>query len=132
LQSEFLRWLPTVSVVVYVGTKDQRTRIFTQDVMSLKFNVLVTTYEFIMRDRSKLSKVAWKYIIIDEAQRMKDRESKLSRDLDRFVCQRRLLLTGTPLQVCIIILPSLFRVLLSCSIVFKRVDSFFRHYQRAR
>jgi SWI/SNF-related matrix-associated actin-dependent regulator of chromatin subfamily A protein 2/4 len=104
LQSEFLRWLPTVSVVVYVGTKDQRTRIFTQDVMSLKFNVLVTTYEFIMRDRSKLSKVAWKYIIIDEAQRMKDRESKLSRDLDRFVCQRRLLLTGTPLQVCVTML----------------------------
>lgn len=46
-----------MSVVLYVGTKDQRTRIFTQDVMSLKFNVLVTTYEFIMRDRSKLSKV---------------------------------------------------------------------------
>lgn len=40
----------------------------------------------------------WHYIIIDEAQRMKDRQSKLARDLDRFVAQRRLLLTGTPLQ----------------------------------
>lgn len=66
----------------------------------MKFNVLVTTYEFIMYDRSKLSKVDWKYIIIDEAQRMKDRESVLARDLDRYRCQRRLLLTGTPLQVC--------------------------------
>lgn len=66
----------------------------------MKFNVLVTTYEFIMYDRSKLSKVDWKYIIIDEAQRMKDRESVLARDLDRYKCQRRLLLTGTPLQVC--------------------------------
>jgi hypothetical protein len=28
--------------------------------------------------RNKLSKLEWKYIIIDEAQRMKDRESKLS------------------------------------------------------
>lgn len=65
----------------------------------MKFNVLVTTYEFIMYDRSKLSKVDWKYIIIDEAQRMKDRESVLARDLDRYRCQRRLLLTGTPLQV---------------------------------
>jgi hypothetical protein len=65
----------------------------------MKFNVLVTTYEFIMRDRAKLSKVEWKYIIIDEAQRMKDRESRLARDLDRFRCHRRLLLTGTPLQV---------------------------------
>lgn len=65
----------------------------------MKFNVLVTTYEFVMFDRSKLSRVDWKYIIIDEAQRMKDRDSVLARDLDRYRCQRRLLLTGTPLQV---------------------------------
>jgi hypothetical protein len=44
-----------------------------QEVQSMQFNILVTTYETIMRDRSKLSKLAWKYIIIDEAQRMKDR-----------------------------------------------------------
>lgn len=72
-----------------------------QEVSAVKFNVLVTTYEFIMYDRSKLSKIDWKYIIIDEAQRMKDRESVLARDLDRYRCQRRLLLTGTPLQVCL-------------------------------
>ncbi len=29
---------------------------------------------------------------------MKDRQSKLARDLDRFTTLRRLLLTGTPLQ----------------------------------
>lgn len=72
-----------------------------QEVLSVKFNVLVTTYEFIMYDRAKLSKINWNYIIIDEAQRMKDRESVLARDLDRYRCQRRLLLTGTPLQVCL-------------------------------
>ncbi len=42
--------------------------------------------------------VEWKYIVIDEAQRMKDRQSKLAKDLDRFTASRRLLLTGTPLQ----------------------------------
>lgn len=42
--------------------------------------------------------VDWQYIVIDEAQRMKDRQSKLARDLDRFSAQRRLLLSGTPLQ----------------------------------
>jgi len=73
--------------------------LYLQEIMAMKFNVLVTTYEFIMYDRSRLSKIDWKYIIIDEAQRMKDRESVLARDLDRYRCQRRLLLTGTPLQV---------------------------------
>lgn len=45
-----------------------------------------------------MAQVEWKYIIIDEAQRMKDRQSKLAKDLDRFTTSRRLLLTGTPLQ----------------------------------
>lgn len=97
-KSELHNWLPTLSCIYYVGGKDQRTKLYSQEVSAMKFNVLVTTYEFVMRDRAKLSKVDWKYIIIDEAQRMKDRDSRLSRDLDKFRCQRRLLLTGTPLQ----------------------------------
>ena len=44
------------------------------------------------------AQIEWKYIVIDEAQRMKDRQSKLAKDLDRFTAARRLLLTGTPLQ----------------------------------
>ncbi|XP_054784705.1 ATP-dependent helicase BRM isoform X2 [Prosopis cineraria] len=97
-KSELYNWLPSVSCIFYVGGKDQRSKLFSQEVSAMKFNVLVTTYEFIMYDRSKLSKIDWKYIIIDEAQRMKDRDSVLARDLDRYRCQRRLLLTGTPLQ----------------------------------
>ncbi|KAI0500418.1 hypothetical protein KFK09_018630 [Dendrobium nobile] len=97
-KSELLNWLPSLTCIFYVGGKDQRSKLFTHEVLSVKFNVLVTTYEFIMYDRAKLSKINWNYIIIDEAQRMKDRESVLARDLDRYRCQRRLLLTGTPLQ----------------------------------
>lgn len=97
-KSELHTWLPSASCIYYVGGKDQRSKLFSQEVCAMKFNVLVTTYEFIMYDRAKLSKIDWKYIVIDEAQRMKDRESVLARDLDRYRCQRRLLLTGTPLQ----------------------------------
>ena len=97
-KSEIKTWLKSMQAVYYVGGREERAKIFSQQVLQLKFNVLVTTYEFIMRDRSKLSKVNWQYIIIDEAQRLKDREGRLSRDLDKFRCNRRLLLTGTPLQ----------------------------------
>ncbi|XP_047156353.1 ATP-dependent helicase BRM-like [Vigna umbellata] len=97
-KSELHTWLPSVSCIFYAGGKDYRSKLYSQEIMAMKFNVLVTTYEFIMYDRSRLSKIDWKYIIIDEAQRMKDRESVLARDLDRYRCQRRLLLTGTPLQ----------------------------------
>ena len=97
-KSEIKLWLKNLATVYYVGGREERAKIFAEQVTPLKFNVLVTTYEFIMRDRAKLSKVNWQYVIIDEAQRLKDREGRLSRDLDRFRCVRRLLLTGTPLQ----------------------------------
>ena len=97
-KSELLQWLPTVRCIYYVGGREERAKKFTQEVLPMQFNILVTTYEFIMRDRSKLCRIDWKYIVIDEAQRLKERQSKLSRDLDQFKAQRRLLLTGTPLQ----------------------------------
>lgn len=97
-KSELTQWLPNARCVYYVGQKDERARKYVQEVQPLQFNILVTTYEFIMRDRTKLSKIDWQYIIIDEAQRMKDRQSKLAKDLDRFTAARRLLLSGTPLQ----------------------------------
>jgi SWI/SNF-related matrix-associated actin-dependent regulator of chromatin subfamily A member 2/4 len=67
-------------------------------VETITFNCLVTTYEFVLRDATTLSKVPWKYLVIDEAQRMKDRDSKLAKAFDRFQFDKRLLLTGTPLQ----------------------------------
>jgi len=97
-KSELTQWLPDARCVYYVGSKDERTRKYAQEVLPLQFNILVTTYEFVMKDRAKLSKIDWQYIVIDEAQRMKDRQSKLAKDLDKFTALRRLLLSGTPLQ----------------------------------
>lgn len=66
-----------------------------------KFNVLLTTYEYLMNkhDRPKLSKVHWHYIIIDEGHRIKNASCKLNADLKHYQSSHRLLLTGTPLQV---------------------------------
>lgn len=66
-----------------------------------KFNVLLTTYEYLMNkhDKPKLSKVQWHYIIIDEGHRIKNASCKLNADLKHYSSTHRLLLTGTPLQV---------------------------------
>jgi superfamily II DNA or RNA helicase len=73
-----------------------REKIFHQ-----KFNVLLTTYEYLMNkhDRPKLSKVHWHYIIIDEGHRIKNASCKLNAELKHYQSSHRLLLTGTPLQV---------------------------------
>jgi SNF2-related domain len=56
-KSELTQWLPSVRCVYYVGHKEERARKYAAEVQSLQFNVLVTTYEYIMRDRTRLSKV---------------------------------------------------------------------------
>lgn len=52
-------------------------------------------------DKPKLSKVQWHYIIIDEGHRIKNASCKLNADLKHYSSTHRLLLTGTPLQVCV-------------------------------
>ena len=43
--------------------------------------MLLTTYEYIMLDKSILSKVFWEYIIVDEGHRMKNSKSKFAMTL---------------------------------------------------
>lgn len=63
------------------------------------FQVCITTYEFIIRDRSNLARPHWVHMIIDEGHRMKNTQSKLSQTLNQhYNTKFRLILTGTPLQ----------------------------------
>lgn len=52
----------------------------------------------IIRERAVLRKVQWRYLVIDEAHRIKNEKSKLSEIIREFETTNRLLLTGTPLQ----------------------------------
>lgn len=91
-------WLPSVHVVFYHGDKNERKELHRTVLEQNNFNVLVTTYEYVISDNARLCRVNWKYIIIDEAQRLKNANAKLNANVLRLNCQNRLLLTGTPLQ----------------------------------
>ena len=55
--NEFQRWAPSVINIVYKGDPAQR-RHLSQSLKSGKFNVLTTTYEYVIRDKAILSKVS--------------------------------------------------------------------------
>lgn len=46
-----------------------------------KFNVLITHYDLIMRDKAFLKKIHWYYMIVDEGHRLKNHESVLAKTL---------------------------------------------------
>lgn len=64
----------------------------------MKFNVLVTTYEMIILEKSLFRSVNWELCIIDEAHRLKNKESKLTTELGNLTYKFIVLLTGTPVQ----------------------------------
>uniref|UniRef100_A0A4W3GQL3 SWI/SNF related BAF chromatin remodeling complex subunit ATPase 4a n=1 Tax=Callorhinchus milii TaxID=7868 RepID=A0A4W3GQL3_CALMI len=95
---EFDKWAPSVVRISYKGSPAAR-RAFVPQLRSGKFNVLLTTYEYIIKDKHVLAKIRWKYMIVDEGHRMKNHHCKLTQVLNtHYVAPRRLLLTGTPLQ----------------------------------
>ncbi|KAI9337591.1 SNF2 family N-terminal domain-containing protein [Zopfochytrium polystomum] len=95
---EFEKWAPSVVKIVFNGPPNVRKRL-AYEIRQGNFNVLITTYEYIIKEKAILSKIKWIYMIIDEGHRMKNANSKLSVTLMQFYQSRfRLILTGTPLQ----------------------------------
>ncbi|PWY88515.1 hypothetical protein BO70DRAFT_359972 [Aspergillus heteromorphus CBS 117.55] len=95
---EFGKWTPEVKVLVLQGDKEQRHKLINEELLEENFDVCITSYEMVLREKSHLKKFAWEYIIIDEAHRIKNEESSLAQIIRVFHSRNRLLITGTPLQ----------------------------------
>jgi hypothetical protein len=63
-----------------------------------KFDALLCTYESILSDATFLAKVPWRAVVVDEAHRLKNRDSRLFKALEQFHFEHRVLMTGTPIQ----------------------------------
>jgi SWI/SNF-related matrix-associated actin-dependent regulator of chromatin subfamily A member 5 len=95
---EFSKWIPEINILVLQGAKEERAELINNRLVDEKFDVCITSYEMILREKSHLKKFAWEYIIIDEAHRIKNEESSLAQIIRMFNSRNRLLITGTPLQ----------------------------------
>ncbi|KZF22555.1 putative RSC complex subunit [Xylona heveae TC161] len=119
---EFEKWAPSIKRIVYKGPPNVRKQ-QQQQIRWGDFQVLLTTYEYIIKDRPILCKIKWIHMIVDEGHRMKNTQSKLSSTLTSYYTSRyRLILTGTPLQNN---LPELWALLnFALPTIFKSVKSF--------
>eukprot|EP01125_Pyxidicula_operculata_P017854 TRINITY_DN6301_c0_g1_i1.p1 TRINITY_DN6301_c0_g1~~TRINITY_DN6301_c0_g1_i1.p1 ORF type:complete len:732 (+),score=236.74 TRINITY_DN6301_c0_g1_i1:87-2282(+) len=136
-KNEVQRWTPTIPVLVYYGPKAERANI-RKEVLprnkktktsdgkakppKVNLAIVVTTFDIAIRDKFFFGKIHWKYLVVDEAHRLKNFECKLIKELRRFESDNRLLLTGTPLQNNLTELWSLLNFTLPD--IFDNVDNF--------
>lgn len=93
---EFKTFAPRIKVLNYTGVKDLRTRYSFGK--KLKAQVVVTSYDLILRDYRKFLRGDWTYLTVDEGHRLKNFDCLLIKFLKKLNVGNRLLLTGTPLQ----------------------------------
>jgi len=100
----FNHWAPDINYVVYLGPEAARANIRDYELFvdgnpkKTKFNVLVTSYDYILADADHLKGIKWHVLAVDEAHRLKNSESQLYFKLNSFNVPCKVLITGTPIQ----------------------------------
>lgn len=121
--NELKRWCPSLRVIRFHGSREEREAMvaecFTNEAAAhdgkrperqimnekgelvddhsdspMRWDVCVTTYEVCNNEKKTLQKFAWKYLVIDEAHRLKNDVSMFSQTVRSFRTANRLLLTG--------------------------------------
>ncbi|THH31999.1 hypothetical protein EUX98_g2177 [Antrodiella citrinella] len=104
-QQEITRFVPKLKALPYWGNvKDRATlrKFWSKKEISFNedapFHILITSYQLVTQDQQYFQRVKWQYMILDEAQNIKNSSSARWKTLLGFQCRNRLLLTGTPIQ----------------------------------
>jgi len=90
---EAKRFAPNLKVLSYTGLK--RAAAFEK---LSDYDIVLTTYGTVRRDAEKLSGFRFLYLILDEAQAIKNAESQNAKSASVLQGERRLILSGTPVQ----------------------------------
>ena len=103
-QREFEMWCPALRVLKYHGSEAERAAM-RGDILGGGFHVVLCTFKLWEQDsdkakaeRSLFKKLQLSYLVLDEAQQIKNSESRRYKNLTAVRSAHRLLLTGTPIE----------------------------------
>ncbi|XP_031350086.1 helicase domino isoform X2 [Photinus pyralis] len=97
-EMECKKWCPAFKILTYYGTQKERKQKRMGWTKPNAFHICITSYKLVIQDHQSFRRKKWKYLILDEAQNIKNFKSQRWQLLLNFSTQQRLLLTGTPLQ----------------------------------
>lgn len=89
-QAEIHRFAPTLTVGIYHGGA-RNLKDFSEEVM-------LTTYGVVRSDIAKLKKLAWRVVVIDEAQNIKNPATAQSKAIHAITADTHIALSGTPVE----------------------------------
>lgn len=97
-EMEFKRFAPGFKVLTYYGSPQQRKEKRKGWNSPNAFHICIVSYQLVVQDQNSFKRKKWGYMILDEAHNIKNFRSTRWQALLNFNTERRLLLTGTPLQ----------------------------------
>lgn len=106
-QEEFKRFAPQLDVAVVYGNKLERQRILEED-----HSIVVTSYPSFRQDSSLYQDQSYDYLMLDEAQVMKNAQTKIAQQLREFEVGNCFALSGTPIENNVAELWSIFQIVL--------------------
>jgi len=95
-QREAARFAPKLKVLVHHGIGRVRDDAFRTAVK--QHDLVLTTYQLAHRDVNTLRDVDWRAVVLDEAQNIKNHDSKQARAVRALPARQRIALTGTPVE----------------------------------
>lgn len=117
-QDEFTRFAPEIDVVVAYGLKAVR-----DDIISQNHQVVITSYSSFRQDFDEYSQLNFDYLILDEAQVMKNTQTKIAHYLRQFKVKNCFALSGTPIENKLLEIWSIFQIVLPGLLPDKNVSS---------
>lgn len=90
-QRELFVFAPSLKVSVHHGTDREKG-------INQETDIVITSYSLIDKDLDHLKDITWECIILDEAQNIKNAETKQTKAVKSLKGNHRIILTGTPVE----------------------------------
>ncbi|HEU4793169.1 MAG TPA: DEAD/DEAH box helicase, partial [Nitrolancea sp.] len=94
-EHEVARFAPSLRVMVHHGGRRAKEDFATQ---AHQHDLVITSFALLQRDEKQLAVVQWGDLIVDEAQNIKNPDTKQARSARKLPAEHRLALTGTPVE----------------------------------
>jgi SNF2 family DNA or RNA helicase len=93
---ELLRFAPSLRAMIHHGHERLVGEAFAWE--AKEHDVVITTYSLALRDKEHLAPIDWEYVVVDEAQNIKNEAAKQTQAIKSLKARHKIALTGTPVE----------------------------------